>query len=566
LTVAFLECARDGVACGRFELAEGAPVRLGRGAEADARVEGEPFLSRLHAEVTLKGGTLTVRRLPTASNPIYHDGSQKDEFRLEPGEFFLIGATRMTFSAPAAARPATAPDAATVLLTPAVRRTMEPAEMYAVSDRMRLKDLLELPEILQSKDRGAFHMHIASMLRMATGARWAAVLTGDGRVLGRDSARDDASFGVSATLCEHAVKSAPKPIFYSWRQPTEGIKATAYAGADWAVCAAVGLPGGEHILFYAAGSGGSAEADAPANIETTRFVGLVADIVGRSLSVRRHEEWETRLRRFFAKSVADELLARKDFKELEPRLAEVTALFFDIRGFSKLAETVDDILVFQKRLKSVMTAMTDEIQKEQGVVLQYMGDGILACWNVPRALPDHADRACRAALAMRRRLAAVDPELRCGLGLHAGRVVAGAIGSEQIFSYGVIGTVINQASRVEGITKAVGAPILATEETVSRLSPASGLWATPLGQYRPAGMTVALSLYELRDGPRDAERVAAFRLAWARLHDGRWDEAIAALASRPEDDAPARYLRGYAEGRRRERRGNWTGVVELSEK
>jgi len=64
---------------------------------------------------------------------------------------------------------------------------MEAAEVFAVSDRMKLKDLLELPEILRTKQRNDFYFHIAGMLRLATGAQWAAVVGGDKRILGRDA-------------------------------------------------------------------------------------------------------------------------------------------------------------------------------------------------------------------------------------------------------------------------------------------------------------------------------------------------------------------------------------------
>jgi len=566
MTTHALECTRDGVACGRFSLVEGSALRVGRGEEAGARIADEPFLSRVHVELSLESGALRVRKLAQAANPVFHDGSQKDEFRLEPGESFTIGTTRLRFIAdgPAALSPSKPVPAGEP--APASRRLMERDEVYAVSDRMRLKDLLELPEILQSKDRNEFYLHIASMLRMATGAKWAAVISGDSRILGRDAARDDESFGVSATLREQAVLAAPRPVFYSWRQPAADLAATAHEGIDWAVCAAVELPGGEKLLFYAAGSGGAAEASSPANLDTTRYIGLVADIVGRSLSVRRHEEWETRLRRFFAKRVADQLLAGGDFQALEPKAADSTVLFFDIRGFSKLAEACEDILVFQRQLQRVMTAMTDEILKEDGVVLQYMGDGILACWNVPRPEADHVDRACRAALSMRKRLAEIEPSMRCGIGLHTGRVVAGTIGSEQIFAYGLIGTVINQASRVEGITKTVGAPILVTRAIAEKLTPGSGASATLLGLFRPAGMTADLELYELRAGARDADRAAAFSAAAEALRAARWADVAPALSALPADDGPARYLAAYAEKCSSVPPPAWRGVIELGEK
>ena len=174
-----LECTRDGISCGSFPLLEGAAIRLGRGDEADIRLQGESYLSRLHVELSFEGGRLRVRKLPQASNPVFHGGMEKDDIRLEPGDFFTIGSTRLRFiadAAPPGLRPAAAPLS---------RRTMEQAEVYAVSDRMRLKDLLELPEILQSKERNEFYLHIAAMLRMATGAAWAAVLSGDRRILGQ---------------------------------------------------------------------------------------------------------------------------------------------------------------------------------------------------------------------------------------------------------------------------------------------------------------------------------------------------------------------------------------------
>ncbi len=220
----------------------------------------------------------------------------------------MIGATRFRFVSETAP-PAPAAPAERRRRPP--KRMMEPAEVYAVSDRMKLKDLLELPEILRTKARNDFYFHLAGMLRLATGAQWAAVVGGDRKVLGQDAARDDVKIGVSAKLFDAAVAAAPRPIFHSWRRP-EGLQATVFEGADWAACAAVELPGAEKLVFLHRGEAGAhRRRPDPANLDTTRYVGLVADIVGRSLSVRRLEEWGTRFEHFLLASYRGVLAGRQ---------------------------------------------------------------------------------------------------------------------------------------------------------------------------------------------------------------------------------------------------------------
>jgi adenylate cyclase len=167
---------------------------------------------------------------------------------------------------------------------------------------------------------------------------------------------------------------------------------------------------------------------------------------------------------------------------------------------------------------------------------------------------------------MARRLVEVDPSLRCGIGLQTGRVVAGTIGSDQIFAYGLIGPVINQASRIEGITKILGVPIIASRAVTESLTPSSGVAATPLGTFRPAGMTADIELYEIAPGPADPRRLAAFVSFETLFSAGSWDAAAAALKDLPAEDAAARALRELARKHAADPPGNWRGVVELSGK
>ncbi|MFA6317796.1 MAG: adenylate/guanylate cyclase domain-containing protein [Elusimicrobiota bacterium] len=612
------------------ELLEGGHLVLGRATQASFRIPEDLEMSRLHAEVLVDGGLLVVRRNPESTNPVFRDGRPMDEFALAPGESFRIGKTKFTFlitGAPAGAAPESVPQdfgrlegfprpqasgkplssqpksapavlpaaavspagtapaapspaealagalAAVPDEDPAVKMdhvellTMSAKDLYAMGDpagKLKYSDLLEVPEILRKKDRKDFYSHIARLLRGATDGAFACVVTEEGGMLGEDSAPGALRFHPSRTLIRKACAEAPQPTVYSWAKP-EAEAATRQAGLDWAVCAAAKVPHEPSVVFYVAGSLASAGSESLQK-ERARFTGLVADMVGRSISMDRLTTWEGRLERFFAGRVVDKILSSPDLRDIEPKLASSTVMFFDIRGFSKRTEEKNEaILQYIGELKAAMTAMTAIILEEQGVVLQYMGDGILACWNVPFQDPTHVDLACRAGLRMAEAFSRQTGGWRCGIGLHSGEVVAGAIGSEQVFSYGLLGATVNLASRVEGITKTLGVQILATEDVASRVSPATAL-PVPVGRFRPAGMTAAIDLFELVPAPGDRKRREAFRSGVEALKKGDWAQACLVFGALPNDDKPAAYLRAIAEKHSKSPPSDWQGVIELSQK
>ncbi|MFO7690429.1 MAG: adenylate/guanylate cyclase domain-containing protein, partial [Cryobacterium sp.] len=97
------------------------------------------------------------------------------------------------------------------------------------------------------------------------------------------------------------------------------------------------------------------------------------------------------------------------------------------------------ILEYQGELKRVLTAMTQCVFDHDGVIIRYMGDGILSCWNVPYDLPNHVECACLAALRMVELLAEATDGWSCGIGIGMGEVVAGSLGSEQVYAYDILG-------------------------------------------------------------------------------------------------------------------------------
>jgi adenylate cyclase len=539
----------------RFEIGDNHPAVLGYTPESDWVVPFEKFLSRRHMELRLKAGRLTIQRLAGTTNPIFHRGFEKEAFFLESGDQFVVGKTRFLFTLP---NPQNEPG-------PDLKMSMSQKEIYqkgGVSDRLRILDLLELPEILREKTSSESFNHICGLLRSVTGADWAQIVDATGMVLASDSAIPGQLFKTSRTLIEEALKHAPHPFLYCWTNHEQALTATLQEGTDWAVCTATQVSGEESLLFYVCGQGGSEQILK----DNCRLVGLIADMVGRSLSVQRLEGLKERLQHFFSGQVVSKIIESAGIEHLKPKLSDCTVMFFDIRGFSKLTEgKKEKILEKADQLQEVMSAMSEEIFKESGVVLQFMGDGILACWNLPFPDQDHINRACKAALAMVAALERIAPAWRCGIGIHTGEVVAGSMGAKQLFSYTVMGPVVNQASRVEGITKTVEVPILVTREVAEKISDQTAV-VRRIGCFRPAGMDVELDLFEINPLPAQKVRDEFFPEGLRHFEKGEWEEAYGILDQLHPKDRPARYLKALSEMHRRRPPKDWRGVIELSEK
>jgi adenylate cyclase len=533
-----LEVRRLGGLAKRMPLREGAAMSLGAAEEADLRFIDEARLSAVQAELRLKSGALKLRKLTQATNPVYVNGQAVVEAKLLPGECFVVGETKFTFMQEA-------DDLALGTLSGG----------QDLSQRLRLLDLLEIPEILRLRSAQEALTHVAGTMRLLVGALWVEIRGADGQVLAGDAVKDRSPAPSPALdLMERARLSSPLPV---WSQA-----AGTNGSTPWAIACAMPVSGQGEICFHVFGRGGGDQSLQ----DRARLVGLVADMAARNLGLRRMEDFKQRLERFFSGQVVAKILDSADASELEPRLTRATVMFFDIRGFSRLAEqTSAAALASVRELRRVMTAMTEEIFSENGVVIQFMGDGILACWNLPYEDSHAEDHACRAALKMVRRLRETAPQWKCGIGIHAGELVAGSLGSEQVFCYTVMGMVVNQASRVEGITKVVEAPILATGEVVSRLSPES-CRRRRLGIFQPAGMSLGLELHQIMPLEAEASGAGSIQEALSAFEAGQWETAYNLLDRQPASDLPARYLKALAEMHRRKPPKDWRGVIELDAK
>jgi class 3 adenylate cyclase len=189
--------------------------------------------------------------------------------------------------------------------------------------------------------------------------------------------------------------------------------------------------------------------------------------------------------------------------DLAHREAVLTVMFTDIIGFTSLSETMapGDVAAFLNRH---FNSVNQCIEAEDGTLDKYIGDAAMAFWGAPEPDPEHAARACRAALklleAATRRLASGDrPPVRIKIAIHTGPLLVGNIGAEGRMNYTVIGDTVNVASRIEAVCSAEddGAPaiILVSGETVQAAGP--GFNFEPLGAHSVPGRHEAVDVWRL---------------------------------------------------------------------
>ena len=170
----------------------------------------------------------------------------------------------------------------------------------------------------------------------------------------------------------------------------------------------------------------------------------------------RNEFIKSLFGRFISDDIVEQLLATPNGSELGGELRELSILFADIRGFTSLSEALSPEQVVSL-LNNYLGTMTDIIDSYGGTVNEFYGDGLLAFFGAPVPNKDHARIAVQCALAMKAGMVEVNrrnrecglPEVDMGLAVNSGEVVVGNVGSEKRFKYGVIGSAVNIASRVQ---------------------------------------------------------------------------------------------------------------------
>jgi adenylate cyclase len=210
-----------------------------------------------------------------------------------------------------------------------------------------------------------------------------------------------------------------------------------------------------------------------------QFVQLLAGAVSAGLTRMAHEADAARARvqfeQFFSPELARALECDSGILAANDR--ELTLLFTDLRGFSKLSEKIGASETYDL-LSDILDRLTNQVMDHGGVVIDYYGDGLAAMWNAPTTVPQHADHAVQAALAMIDELPTLNSKwaerlggiIRLGVGIHTGRAQVGNSGSHRRLKYGPRGHAVNLTSRLEAATKIFGITCLMTGSTKQALT------------------------------------------------------------------------------------------------
>jgi adenylate cyclase len=223
--------------------------------------------------------------------------------------------------------------------------------------------------------------------------------------------------------------------------------------------------------------------------------------IGASLEKKRLRDQQRELIRKFATSEVATDLETSGFS-LGGKFVEATAMFSDIRSFTTIAEsqTPEETI---ELLNTYYTLMFEAISDQGGVVNQMVGDGLMAIFGAPLSQPDHCDHAVKAALDMiymiqllnTDRVAQGKTEIKIGIGIASGQVIAGYTGTTHRATYTCVGDTVNLAARLESHTKVVGKPILIDGTTHDALS--AGIKTDSEGSYQLKGKTVEVPVYSV---------------------------------------------------------------------
>lgn len=572
-------------------LSESQTCSLGRSSRCEIAAPWDPKISRIHAEVTLEHGSVQVRKLETSKRSLIYRDQELTSILLRAGEEFRIGDT--TFLLIAASDPA-ASDAEPAGFE---EYTFAPSELRKVpfvqTQGKSLELLTTIPKLMRdATDDTSFAAAMVDLLLEAIPhCSVAAVvvfddaepLADDGQpvkpTITRWNSRDEGigPFRPSRRLMITAMSSA-QSILHLWGLSEKDAVFTNASNLDWAFCTPLLDESARGWCLYVSGA---FDALAHATIdklqEPMRFTELAAQFIGATRSVRLLQQTQTRMSHFLPPAVVSTITNRNAEAMLRPRESNITVLFCDLRGFSRKTEEANqDLPGLLSKISAALSAMARCIMEQEGVIADFQGDAALAFWGWPQTTDIGPVLACRAALAIEKEFAAGRSDathplhgLSIGIGIGHGLGIAGQIGPPEQSKVGVFGAVVNQASRLQSVTKRFRTPILmdhATAEVIASHTSHGEFLCRRIAKLQPRGMNTVMTISQLLS-PGDAvrifsdEQLRVHELALNKFIEGRWTESEELFRTQLADDEANLPLRDIMSKNEWRPPHDWNGVV-----
>ena len=221
------------------------------------------------------------------------------------------------------------------------------------------------------------------------------------------------------------------------------------------------------------------------------------------ITSRQKEQAKRMLGKKVSPAVMEYLLKHSGEDIVSSKEIEATIFFSDIRSFTTISEKIGSPDKLIHMLNAYMTPMVDVIINKHGTIDKFIGDAIMAYWNAPVTVQNHADKALQSAIEQIEMLAEInakihpkyDVSIAIGIGIHTGKVTAGDMGSLGRSDYTIIGDNVNLASRLEGLTKQYAAEILISKATYEQLSETYRI--RPIDMVEVKGKSEAVEIYEV---------------------------------------------------------------------
>ncbi|MCA9184537.1 MAG: adenylate/guanylate cyclase domain-containing protein [Pirellulaceae bacterium] len=555
----------------------------------------DDLISRQHVEMRLNKGRLEVRRLPQARNPVFVRGRQVDHVWIRPGEHFVIGNTTFTLSDE---QVDVASDDPTPMTQQHYSRQYLQQVRYRNADQ-RIEALSRLPEVIHGAANDT-ELFVRLVNVLMTGIRRSdavAIVHWEEDEPGREKIdvlhwdrrlASGVEFRPSQRLIREAIQRR-ESVVHLWQgagdQPS---RFTQREDVDWAFCTPVPGDNSAGWAIYVTGhfsgkESGTPDATDPHDLrDDLKFTELAAATLNGLREARFLQRSQASLGQFFSPLVLAALEGEDPDVVLAPREAVVSVLFCDLRGFSRQSErAADDLLGLLQRVSEALGVMTRHILRQGGVVGDFHGDAAMGFWGWPIAQDDAAVRACHAALGIRdeflkaaQRTADPLTDFRIGIGIATGLAVAGKIGTVDQVKVTVFGPVVNLASRLEGMTKLIRAPILMDEDTADRarrMFSKDEARVRKIAVVRPYGMAQSLEVSELLPPEKDYpilndEHLLLYEQALAAMQEGDWPYAYSLLSRVPTEDQVKDFLTIFIAQHNRTAPANWDGVIPLESK